>query len=589
MELNKLSIDSLTVTPFQLYLLSSPKIKILCKTFDFYHISFYREMYSKSNKIIFEYPKANVYWYIDFKKYIQENLLDEYKDDWIRLLIKLKEQVKHEFEDLKWKLNNLVDTKLVVNKQLKYLLRDYQAFDLCQLVIKYNFWNKNALILSEQRTGKTRIALAMNAEVMCKGDLQLVVCPKSAALGWYEEVQHIQDPIALPYTATIIKKMSDLKKLELCADSYNVRIISYDMFKKLTIPQLRQLTSKCKHILFTIDEVHRLRNFKTDQSQAIFNFKEFCKKDDVELGCLGMTGTPGVKEDSDIFGTLCFINNSKINFNPFWYSFDTFKEYFYYCEDTSFGKKAKALKREDELNFISQIHSVQTKQKDLEFFKNYKKVYKKIELDMDATQKEIYDSVYETMEYDEDIDCQNKLVQLIRLQQICVDPAGLVPSYELISPKLKYILDTAKRLKMKFIVASKKVVPLKHLMKLFEDEKLMYASYLGEHTLIQRKAQLDLFNTNDDCKVLFLQLDAGKEALTLPKAQAIIFLDRDFAQGYNEQAEARMTPIDGSSCTKYVIDLVMKNSKEEQIYNTLVVKKKSITAINTVFKSKKEE
>ena len=83
---------------------------------------------------------------------------------------------------------------------------------------------------------------------------------------------------------------------------------------------------------------------------------------------------------------------------------------------------------------------------------------------------------------------------------------------------------------------------------------------------------------------MLLQLDTGREALTLPAAKAIVFLDRDFAQGYNEQAEARMTPVDGSPCTKYVIDLIMAGTKEEQIYNTLVVKKESIDAINTVFK-----
>ena len=45
-----------------------------------------------------------------------------------------------------------------------------------------------------------------------------------------------------------------------------------------------------------------------------------------------------------------------------------------------------------------------------------------------------------------------------------------------------------------------------------------------------------------------------------------------------------MTPIDGTACTKYVIDLLMQDSIEEGIYNVLVNKKQSIDTINTVFK-----
>ena len=47
-----------------------------------------------------------------------------------------------------------------------------------------------------------------------------------------------------------------------------------------------------------------------------------------------------------------------------------------------------------------------------------------------------------------------------------------------------------------------------------------------------------------------------------------------------------MTPLDGKIHTKFIIDLVMKNSIEEDIYNTLVVRKESIDDINIVFKSK---
>lgn len=592
MKLSKFTLSSSDVSVFQLYLLSHKKVKQLMKEFEFYKVLFYKENLTKDNIVHLQYPKGNVYWYLDFKTYVKTHFLDDsscpYHDDWYNLLIHLKRQIKAEFEELKFKLerSSEVSASTVLSRQIRYQLRDYQAYDMSKFLIKYKYWDKRGLILSEPRTGKTRVALSAFIEQAALGHLALIICPKVATKGWLDEIKILEETLGQTFNSNLITKMTDLKVLSGFENMLNFRIISYDLFKKLTVPQIRQLTSKIKNITLIGDEIHRLRNFKTDQSKAIYNFKTFCEKDKVDLGIIGLTGTPAVKESSDVFGILSLINDSKIKFQPTWDSFDCFKEYFYYCEDTSFGKVAKALRKEQELNFLIQNCSVQTKQKELDLFKNYTKKYIRIDLKMDKEQKRIYNSVYNDMEYDEDIDCQNKLVQLIRLQQICIDPFGLVSSYDNISPKLKWVTQFALKNNIKFIVACKKVTPLKHLMEIFYSCGLEYASLFGDYSYKERIAQVDNFKTNANCKCLFLQLDTGREALTLPMAQATIFLDRDFAQGFNEQAEARMTPIDGSKCTKYVIDLIMQNSKEDQIYHDLVIKKKSLDKVNFVFKKK---
>lgn len=594
MEIATLQIVKSELSLFQTYLLTNAKVKKINKEFDFYHVMFYREEYVKESIVTLSYPKANMFWYLDFEKYITEKFLKDpdckYHDEWAKLLYDLKLKIHEEFKNYKWHLISNTNARTIVSNEIKYLLRDYQAYDLCQFVAKYNFWGKRGLILSDPRTGKTRLSLAAFVETAAPGDVGIVVCPKSAEPGWMSEINILHNPEHRPFTKKLILKMSDLKDITYVPDAYNIRIISYDMFKKLTIPQIRQLTSKNKHITLIVDEIHRLRNFKTNQSEAIFAFKKFCAKDKVDLGIIGLTGTIAVKEETDVFGTLCLINESKIKFAPYYDSFDVFKEYFYFCEDTSFGKIAKALRRESELNYLIQSVSVQTKQKDLEMFKGYTKTYKKVELQMDEEQRKIYDAVYNDMEYDEDIDCQNKLVQLVRLQQICIDPFGLVADYERLSPKIKWVVALAKKYEkssLKFIVACKKVKPLDHLMKVFDTYGLKYNKLLGRLNVTERIEEIKQFRFQPEQNIMFLQLDTGRESLTLPEANAIIFLDRDFAQGFNEQAEARMTPIDGSSCTKQVIDLIMIDSKEEEIYQTLVIKKKSIDGINLIFKSRK--
>jgi SNF2 family DNA or RNA helicase len=528
------------------------------------------------------------YWYRDFRMALDPIIQKEYTAEWTRLFNRLHDQIKAEMMVLKTKLNMAVFAKDIVRLMLQYKLRDYQAYDVAQFKVKYEYNGHKALILSEPRTGKTRVALAVTAETSPAGSVALVVCPKSAQPGWVKECQVFDNSSSKLFRIDVIQKISDLKNLSLSPDVINVRVISYELFKRLQCPnQVRILLSMCKKVTLLGDEIHRLRNFKTQQSKAIFDFKDYCERDGVDLGIIGMSGTPTVKDSSDVFGLLSLVNDSRILFKPTYMAYDIFKEYFYYCEDTTFGKNAKALRRADELNFIVQMCSVQTKQKELDIFKGYDKRYKKIELDMDAKQRVIYDAVYNDMEYDDQIDCQNKLVQLTRLQQICIDPSTLVSTYDEISPKLRYVTKLAISRQFKFIVAAKKNAPLEHLQRILTILGIGSRFIKGSLTYAERIQAIEDFSS-DEVVVLLMQLDTGREALTIPQAKAIVFLDRDFAQGFNEQAEARMTPIDGSGGVKYVIDLIMKGTKEEGIYQTLVVRKKSIDAINTVFKPRKE-
>lgn len=582
MRLSKLQVDADSdLTPFKINLLTATDVKRLCREFQFYSIRFYREELGKQKLVWFEYPKGNLYWFLDFENYITRHFISEniYVKEWEKFLNELKSQIRTEFLEIKTLLRYDVQPKDVVRYQCKYMLRDYQALDLAQFLIKFKYWDNMGLILSDPRTGKTRVAISAWLESRTDDtSMALIVCPKTAQLGWIKELK------ALGVSSCIIvNKISDI------SEKTQVKIISYDLYKKLTFPQIRVLTNKSKEVTLICDEVHRLRNFKTKQSKAIYDFKEFCFKDMVDLRIIGLTGTPAVKTDCDVFGILCLLNDSKIQLRPTYDCFNTFKEYFYYCEDTSFGKQAKSLRRADELNFIIQNYSIQTKQCELEMFKNYKKVYKKIVLNMDSEQQEIYKSVDADMEYGDDIDCQNQLVKLVRLQQICIDPFGLVASYGLLSPKIKWVTSLALKTKQKIIIASKKVTPLKHLETVFTDYKVNFSYLYGSLSLADRNKQIESFTTDASVKVMLLQLDTGREALTLPVADAMIFLDRDFAQGYNEQAEARITPVDGKPCTKFIVDLVMKDTREELIYDTLVIKKKSIDNINTVFIKKECE
>lgn len=580
-------------TSFQLYLLRSVAIKALLRNYSFYNVKIYREMKTSVMETTIEYPKDNMYWFIDFRQDISNNIIARdhtYERDLNWLLDNIKKNIKSTYLDLEKRISSEVNAKTVLKTASLYNLRLDQANDLLTLNVKLDYNGGSGLILSEQRVGKSRVAIALASMRLEAGDLAIIISPKSAQIGWLDEMTKMNNyriPTDTYIYGGCISKIKDIKDVKIREKFINIFCITYDIFKKLTTSQMRQLAhlDKIKKLMLIVDEAHRLRNFTTLQSSAIFTFKNIIRKSKIDLYTIGMSGTPAVKSSEDIFGMLSLINESNVRLNPYINDFNEFKEYFYICEDTSFGKKCKAIKRESELNYIIKLCSVQTKQRDLDFFKNYKKEYKKIELDMDEEQKTIYDSVKEDMEFEDDIDCQNKLVQLVRLQQICTDPSGLVASYELVAPKFKWILEFLNKQKdVKVLIMSKRTKTLETLYTLLTTNGIATGLLKGSENLSNRKSIISEFKSYDINRVLLIQQDVGKEALTLPEARVTIFLDRDFAQGNNEQAEARMTPIDGKPHKKYVVDLVMKNTIEEEIYDKLVIRKESINSINSVYR-----
>lgn len=587
--------------PFQMYLLSDSRIKKLLREFDFYSVRFYREERVKEFTVCFDYPKGNVYWFVDFKRAVENDILTtdvRYEKEWKSFLHKLKKIVKQEFQDLKDKLEDITACDVVTTMN-NHHLRDYQAYDFLQLLSKMNETpdSPSGLILSEQRTGKTRVALTAAYMYIPNGGCVVIVSPKSGIAGWVHEMEELNRAYKVEaFTPTVIKHTKDLNKIgDALPNTVNVRIISYDLFKLFTYAQLRKLCNLTytKKVMLIGDEIHRLRNFKTLQSSAIFQFKEGCLKDKVHLHIIGVTGTPAVKDSTDIFGLFSLINYSKIGFQPYYKDFNLFKEYFYNCEDTSYGKICKSLKRTDELNYLIQISAVQTKKRELDLFKNYNVEHLVYHLGMDDKQSEIYRAVEKDMEYGEDIDCKNSLVQLTRLQQICIDPSGLVASYDLLAPKIKWAAGFISKAYVKNytgIVMAKKLQPLRTLEVQLDKLGIPYVTIDGSKSLSERAEAIHSY-TKGEAGVILIQLDAGRESLTLANAKYTIFFDRDFAQGYNEQAEARMTPIDGKPVTKYVIDLVMSGTREEEIYDTLVIRKQNINTVNDVFKksARKEE
>jgi len=159
-------------------------------------------------------------------------------------------------------------------------LRPYQRVDSEFIKAK-----RNVAVFNEQRTGKTPTILTATKEYLGKG---IVVCPSSLKLNWQLEYQKWVDD-----EPTKVISGSKKKRIERYIDfqegDYKMLFISYETLRA----DIDEITEIIKHIdVLIVDEAHRLRNYRTAQSKAVYRLGRMAEH------VYPMTGTPAVNHAS---------------------------------------------------------------------------------------------------------------------------------------------------------------------------------------------------------------------------------------------------------------------------------------------------
>jgi SNF2 family DNA or RNA helicase len=91
--------------------------------------------------------------------------------------------------------------------------------------------------------------------------------------------------------------------------------------------------------------------------------------------------------------------------------------------------------------------------------------------------------------------------------------------------------------------------------------------------------------------LLLINIDAGKESLTLDRAEAIIFTDKYPPIGDIEQAEDRFvaTTEEKANIPKTIYELIIRGTYDEQLYELLEKRAAAVDAINNFQKYMKGE
>lgn len=448
-------------------------------------------------------------------------------------------------------------------------LRPYQKLDALKLAKL-----KCSACLNEQRTGKTPTALAVmhyqnNKKI-------LIVCPAVASYKWKEEFETWLKRPCIVLDGTPKQREEKLKQWT------DGLVITFDTLKMVNrvdkdtgrSHKTGELVHVLKHKIdaIIVDEFHRARNRKTLTTKALFKLiPEIPHK-------IALTGTPAYAKNEDVWTMLHFLYPDK--FGKYW---DFIDEYFQInmkwtpngmARNIGELKPDKALKLQ---NFLNQI-ATQRKQHDSDVMPWLppKPIPIKIKLPTTKQQQKHLDMLMEYFETGTVV-CKQPIDRLIRYRQICQDPRLL--SLKGGSAKTEWLNNYYKDYPNRPTIVFSTFTSYLNL--LASECPTTHALITGETSLKDRK-DIETQFQNGEIQTLFINIKAGKEALTLDRAEAIIFLDKFPPAGDISQASERFTATreDRKDIPKTIYEVMLKDTYDEELYYAVEQDKSTTDILN---------
>lgn len=439
-------------------------------------------------------------------------------------------------------------------------LRDYQIEDA-----KFLTSLPCSACFNEQRTGKTPTAL----ETVRLRDLTkvLIITTASSLIQWKDEYERWLNKPCVICAGTPKQKQKAIEEWT------HGLVVSIDSFKETaTHSGLVDLILKEKPEQLILDEAHKIKNPKSANARALFKTTPIPYR-------LVLTGTPAPGKPYDIYSILKLLYPN--DFRGFW----KFIEEYFIIEDQQVYQRGQLRQfktyekfkpgKEKELQQLLDEISTQRKRKEvMEWLPD--KYYEQIKLECTPAQTKYLEELNNSYRT-EHITTTGTLDRLVRYRQICLDPEliGLKSK----SPKTEWIKQYIKDNPDESILIFSKFTS--YLVRLSEQLDCKWAMIVGATPIKERGKYVKDFQ-NGKCKVLLINIDAGKEALTLDKAETTIFTDKYPPIGDIMQAEDRFiasTP-DRAHKNHKIIELMMKNTFDESLYHLLEKRKSETEIIN---------
>lgn len=426
-------------------------------------------------------------------------------------------------------------------------------------------WTKKSILIGDDMgLGKTieaieidkrrRRRLAKNA--LFSGKLRtLVIAPLSVLDVWERE---------FPKWAGALKiQVIDPKnRHRFLTEDADVYIMHWDALRLM--PELAQV--KWWHII--ADEVHRAKNRKTQQTQALKKLTTIYKT--------ALSGTPAEDKPHDLWSILHWLYPKE--FRSYW---KFYNRYVLWDTHPSGGYKIiKGVQNVKELQ--AQIKPFYMRRLKEDVLKDLPdKYYTQIHVDLTPAQRKAYDSMRKTMlawvgeNEDKPLASPVVISRLMRLQQFAISSIDIVDGFKrnketgekdpckivrMVEPssKLDALMSIIGDTDESIVVFTQFKQVANLLAARLERAEVTYGLYTGDTDKDDRDTIVSEFQRG--LRRIFVgTIRAGGEGITLTRASTVCFIDRDWSPSKNKQAEDRLHRV-GQKNAVQVIDLMAKNS-----------------------------
>lgn len=422
------------------------------------------------------------------------------------------------------------------------------------------------IVADEPGTGKTKMLIDTMAALREQEGIQrvLVVVKPSLKYNWVEEIQTHSDHTAWVYEGPKQARQAALHKYAEHGTALFC-IVSYDT-ARLDIAHL----SNVRWDAVILDEAHKIKNPMASTTKAIWRLQAPRQ--------YALTGTPIINRPEEAYSLLHWLGVEPRSYGAF------LQEYF-----VGEGYKWRPIpKKMQELQ--QRLQRIMLRRRKADVLTLPPKVRQTIWVQLNAQQRAVYQKLRDRalleME-DETVSVVHLLAKLTYLKEVTdsVELVGVEETQD--SAKIRALRELVESL----VESGEKVIIFTqykrfHARLLKEFAKYNPAYITGDVSSTKRKrdgksdrqAMVKKFQKDPTCRIFLGVASACREGLTLTAASYVIFVDKEWAPSYVEQAEDRAHRI-GTKESLTVYTLAAKGTIEEGIERLLRDKKDVVEAL----------
>ena len=494
-----------------------------------------------------KYIPKNKIWQIHISDYVfMFSLFSEYNITDVTQTDQL-EQAMHAYNKWRETLVELMysnEASPLIDEQ-KYIVGELMPHQ--RVVAQYLVSRGRALNCLEMGCGKTlSTLLALKYLEIHKGITScLIVVPASVKEVWKQEIDRFLPSLAY----TVINGKSKDRMKQYVSQTF-IKIVNYALLRK----DFNNIYFPSKIDCCIVDEVHRIRNYKSMQSKVI---KKIGARSTYRFG---LSGTPLQNNLYDVYSVMQFIEPA------IFCNYCAFDDR--YVVRNYFGGIDK-YKNVSEINDKLKLYMIRrTKKEVLSDLSD--KIYMNRYVSLKPEQRTLYKQIKNRVTGPDNI-----LANLTFLRECCCDVQLIEESVDSCSAKYEELLTFLSEIindGRKIVIYSQYKRMIKILAaRLYEDRRLHSILFHGGLDQKQRNEAIQSFTTSDIS--VFLMTAAGAEGINLQCADTIIFFDLPFNPQQIKQIEDRLHR-KGQEKSVTVIRLIAENTVESRVLALLEKKEK---------------